>query len=183
MSKISKLVGEVVDGEPVFCFEDDDEQYFSITVRFLNATIKVVFSEYIIQGHYSGKVEVTGYLASDFQSKNNIDFYLHANAIESVDIDTPSSNTLQFTYKVTKVGKMKANQRGVDVLPLVVSDYTSRQTTSVLYLCVRGKWARKLKDMQKGYYITGEGYLKQYRNVYEVIVLNLADDAITETPV
>lgn len=181
MSKVSKLVGEVIDGEPKFRFEEDDESFFSITVQFLDARIDVVFSEYIIQGNYSGKVEVTGYLASDVDKHDKIDFYFMANLIESVDIDTPLSNKVQFAYKVTKVSKLKANARGVDVLPLVVSDYTARQTTSVLYLCVRGKWARKLKSRDKGYYISGEGYLKQYRDVYEIIVLNLAPDAISDT--
>lgn len=182
MSKISKLIGEVVDGDPVFAFEEDDEQFFKIRVKFLDAEIDVLFSEYIIQGSYSGKVEVTGYLASDFVKNNEINFYFYANSIEAVDLDTPVSNTVEFTYKVTKVGQLKANRRAVDILPLVVSDFTARKTTSVLYLCIRGKWARKLKDKDKGYYISGKGFLKQYRNVYEIIVMDLEPDCVSDMP-
>ncbi|MCM1215115.1 MAG: hypothetical protein NC548_11415 [Lachnospiraceae bacterium] len=180
MGKVSKLIGEVIAGEPVFWDEIDEESYYKIRVRFLDAEIDVVFSEYILQGMFSGKVEVTGYLASRITKGEKPDFYFHANLIESVDLDTPISNKVTFAYKVTKVGKFKVSQRGVDLLPLVASDYTAQHSTSVLYLCVRGKGARKLKDKEKGYYISGEGFLKQYRDIYEIIILNLEDDGIQE---
>ena len=182
MSKVSKLVGEVLDGEPKFHHEHDDESFYTIVVQFLDAEIPVMFSEYILQGQFSGKIEVTGYLASEVVKGNKPKFFFYANLIESVDIDTPITNELNFTYKVTKVGEFKVNQRGVDILPLVASDYTALHTTSVLYLCIRGKGARKLKSKEKGYYINGKGYLKQYRDIYEVIILEIKDEDIQDAP-
>lgn len=182
MSKVSKLVGEVVNGEPKFHHEHDEEEFYVITVQFLDAQIDVMFSEYLLQGQFSGKVEVTGYLASTVAKGSKPQFFFYANLIESVDIDTPITNELNFTYKVTKVGDFKVNQHGVDILPLVASDYTALHTTSVLYLCVRGKGARKLKNKDKGYYINGKGYLKQYRDIYEVIILEIKDEDIQEGP-
>ena len=181
MSKVSTLIGEVVEGEPVFSHEYDGEQFFKIRVKFQDATIDVMFSEYIIQGKFTGKVKVTGYLASDVVKGSDPRFYFYASIIESVDLDTPTTNEITFSYKVTRVGEFKVSSRGVDILPLVASDYTTFKTTSVLYLCIRGKGARKLKDKEKGYYISGKGYLKQCRNAYEVIVMKLEDDAITES--
>jgi hypothetical protein len=184
MSKISVLVGEVVNGEPTLFNrlnqEIKNEKFYYIEVQFLDAKIKVVFSEYIKQEKYYGKIAVTGYLASLLNEEGKPDFFFYANLIESVDLDTPITNEISFTYKVTKTSRFKANSRGVDILPLVVADYTAQKTTSVLYLCARGQVARRLKDKPHGYYITGNGYLKQYRNIYEVIVLDLPEDGISE---
>lgn len=180
MSEVSKLIGEVVNGEPKFHHEHDGESFYTIDVQFLDARIDVMFSEYILQGQYSGKVQVTGYLASTVVKNEKPQFFFYANLIESVDIDTPLTNELNFTYKVTKVSDFKVNRHGVDILPLVASDYTALHTTSVLYLCVRGKGARRLKNKEKGYYISAKGYLKQYRDIYEVIILDLPEDAIQD---
>lgn len=183
MSRISTLIGEVVEGEPIFSHEYEDESFYKISVKFRDAVIDVVFSEYILQGKFTGKVQVVGYLASNVVKDGKPEFYIYANSIESVDLDTPITNEITFSYKVTRVGDFKVSTRGVDILPLVASDYTPFHTTSVLYLCVRDKGARKLKDKQKGYYISGTGYLKQCRDIYEVIILKLGDDAISDVEV
>lgn len=173
MSKISKLIGEVVDGQPRDFVSINNEMFKAITVQFLDAQIDVVISEYVAVQQYSGKIEVTGYLASNVQKGTVPMFFVFANDIVSVPEDTPVTNKVQFKYKVTKVSKFKSNSRGVDLLPLVAADYTAHQTTSVIYLCVRGLNARKLKDKKPGYYLTGEGYLKQYRDIYEIITTDV----------
>lgn len=175
MSKISKLIGTVMDGEPKFDHEADGEKFYTITVQFRDALIKVKFSEYLLGPRFADKVCVTGYLASTPSKGERPDFYFFGNKIESVDIDTPETNELNFAYRVTKVSEFKVNRRSVDILPLVASDYTPLHTTSVLYLCARGKVARKLKERKAGYYISGTGYLKQFRDIYEIIFTDLED--------
>ena len=182
MSKISKLIGTVVDGKPKFDHEADGEKFYTISVQFRDALINVMFSEYLLESQFKDKVCVTGYLASIPSKGERPNFYYYGNKIESVDIDTPETNELNFTYRVTKVSEFKVNRRSVDILPLVASDYTPLHTTSVLYLCARGKVARKLKGRKAGYYISGTGYLKQFRDIYEIIFTELediSDDDIT----
>lgn len=173
MSKISKLIGEVIDGTPVDFVKINGELFKAIDVQILDARINVVISEFVALEEYSGKIEITGYLASNVQKGSVPTFFLFANEIVSVPDDTPITNKVQFKYKVTKVSKFKSNSRGVDLLPLIAADYTAHQTTSVIYLCVRGINARKLKDRKPGYHITGEGYLKQYRDIYEIITTDV----------
>lgn len=178
MSKISELIGEVVDGKPKFSHVTEEEKFYKIRVQFLDAEIDVVFSEYIMDDvtEFRDKIKVTGYLASTPVKNSNPEFFFFGNRIESVDIDTPITNELNFSYRVTKVGEFKQNQRCMDILPLVASDYTALHTTSVLYLCARGKVARKLKGKTKGYYVNGRGYLKQYRDIYEILIVELDDE-------
>lgn len=173
MSKVSKLIGEVVDGTPRDYARLSGELFKAITVQLLDARIDVVISEFVAEEQYSGKIEITGYLASNAQKGSSPIFFLFANEIQNVPDDTPITNKVQFRYKVTKVSKFKSNSRGVDLLPLVAADYTAHQTTSVIYLCIRGINARKLKDKKPGYHITGEGYLKQYRDIYEIITTDI----------
>lgn len=172
MSVTSKLVGEVTNGTPRDYLILNGEHFYAIEVQFLDAPIDVLVSEYVKQDVYSGKVEVTGYLASTPSKEGHPTFYFLANSIESVPEDTPITNKVGFKYKVTKVSKFKANSRGIDLLPLVVADYTPHQTTSVIYMCLRGALARKHKDRGANYYISGEGYLKKYRDIYEIIVMD-----------
>lgn len=177
MSKISKLIGEVIEGKPKFDHATNDgEKFYTIRVQFLDAEIDVMFSEYLLEDKFSDKIEVTGYLASTPRKNASPRFYFYGNQIKSVDIDTPITNELNFSYRVTKAGEFKQNQRCTDILPLVASDYTALHTTSVLYLCARGKVARKLKGKEKGYYVNGRGYLKQYRDIYEVLIVELEDE-------
>lgn len=176
MSKLSTLIGEVIDGEPKLHHTTDGENFYTISVSFLDATVDVMFSEYIKQDYYEGKVSVTGYLASTPRRGTTPYFYIFGSKIESVDIDTQVTNELEFTCKVTKVGDFKVNKRAVEVLPLVASDYTVNHTTSVLYLCLRGKDARRLYSKKPGYYLAGRGYLKQYRNICEIRVVELYEE-------
>ena len=177
MGKISTLIGEVVDGVPKLHHTDSDgEHYYTIKVQFLDATIDVLFSEFVKKDSFEDKISVTGYLASEPRRGDKPYFYFFGSKIESVDIDTPITNEINFTCKVTKVGDFKVNRFGVEVLPLIGSDYTVRHTTSVLYLCVRDKDARRLYNREKGYYLTGKGYLKQYRDIYEIRVNELVDE-------
>lgn len=176
MRKVSVLIGEVIDGNPKEYFKVNDETFKAIHVAFLDAKIDVVISEYVAEASYNGKVRVTGYLASYVEKGKKPVFYFYANTIEEAEADADITNEVNFFYTVTKVNPAKVNSRGVDILPLVVSDYTSLQTTSVLYVCIRGKDARRLKTRPKGYTIEGKGYLKQYRDIYEVITTSVVVD-------
>jgi hypothetical protein len=52
----------------------------------------------------------------------------------------------------------------------VAADGSPLNTTSVLYLCARMQAARKLRNKEKGYTIVGRGYLKQFRDIYEILI-------------
>lgn len=171
MSIISTMYGEVLDGEYKFHHEVGDEKFYTINVKFRDAIIDVMLSQYLREDlPLKGKVKVTGFLASIPARKDVPYFYFYANLIERVDVDTPITNDVKFNYKVTHTSKFKTNNRGVDMLPLVASDYNPLHQTSVLYLCARDVNARMLKDRPMNYFITGSGYLKQYRDIYEILI-------------
>lgn len=177
MGKVSTLIGEVIDGSPKFNRQVKDEKFFTIEVNFNGTQIPVIYSEYSVEHEFdnNSKVRVTGSLMSDkSKTKSKLPvFYFFANSIESVDIDEDTTNLINFSCKVTKVREKQVNTRGVDLLPLVASDGSPLDTTSILYLCARGRDARKLKDSLKDSTITGTGYLKQFRDVYEIYIMSV----------
>lgn len=173
MSTVSKLVGNVIDGKPKFNREVKGEKFYTIDVQFLEAKIKVLISEYLVKESYDGVIEVTGCIMSDFKKKELPQFYFYANSIQNVDLDTPLTNELNFAGEVTKVGDFTTNARCRDILPLVMSTSSPLETTSVLYLCTRDRTARMLKDKSSKYNVEGTGYLKQYRDVYEILVTRI----------
>lgn len=176
MSKISVLTGEVINGLPYDYIRINNETFKAIKVMFLEADIDVVISEHLAKEEYSGKINVTGYLASYVSKGDKPQFFFFANNIEDADEDAPLTNKVTFYSRVTKVSSFKTSSRGLDILPLVLADYNPHKMTSVLYACLRGKHAREYKDKEKGYYISGEGYLKRYRDIYEIIVTDIFEE-------
>lgn len=175
MGKVSELVGKVVNAKPVQDREIDGEQFFTIDVQFRDTTIPVLYSSCITDKEFEEgtKVRVTGCLMSDVKQKELPKFYFYANSIVSADMDEETTNEINFSCNVTKVKEISADSHCVDILPLVASDSTPLDTTSVLYLCARNGLARRLKNRERGYTITGRGYLKQFRDIYEVYITHV----------
>lgn len=175
MSKVSELIGSVVDGTLVPNRIIDNEQFYTIQVSFRDTVIPVLFSQFVNEESFTPdtKLKVTGCVMSDIAGGQLPVFYFYANAIEVVELDSEETNLVNFSCTVTKVREMKSNTRCVDILPLVAADGSPLSTTSILYLCARNGIARKLKTKEKGYTITGSGYLKQFRDIYEIYVTNV----------
>ena len=175
MGKVSELVGIVTDGKLTPNREIDGEKFNTIKVSFRETEILVLFSEHVNSQEFpkDAKVKVIGCLMSDIAEGKLPVFYIYANSIELVDIDTETTNLVNFSCTVTKVREFKTNSRCVDILPLVASDGSPLHTTSVLYLCAKASIARKLKDKPKGYTISGTGYLKAFRDIYEVYIVDV----------
>lgn len=172
MGKVSTLIGEVVDGKLKKNREVDGEEFYTIQVSFRGTEIPVLFSKFVNDTEYpeNTKLAVTGCIMSDISGGKLPKFYFYANKMEVVDIDEETTNIINFTCTVTKVREFKTNSRCVDILPLVGSDGSPLSSTSILYLCLRSSIARKLKDKPKGYTLTGTGYLKPYKDIYEIYV-------------
>ena len=184
MSKVSELIGEVVDGKLKENRTIDGEKFYTIRVSFRGTEIPVLFSKYVNQTEYpeNTKLKIIGCLMSDVANGSLPVFYFYANNITVVDMDTESTNLVNFTCTVTKVRYFKANDSCVDILPLVGSYTSPLNRVSVLYLCARGGMARKLKNKPKGYVISGTGYLKAFRDVHEVNIVSIdnLDELATE---
>lgn len=177
MSKISTLVGEVIDGIPVFHHEGQDgERFYKIKVNFAGTEIDVVFSAYTKKDEYKDKIAVTGFLASRTAKYKVPDFFIFANKIVNVDIDTTTTNEICFQGKISRVGQMNTSLKGVDALTVYISDYTPLKSTSVLYICAKDKFARMLQHTPKGTYITGKGNIKPFKDVYEIVLSEIVDN-------
>lgn len=175
MGKVSELIGEVVDGKLTLNRTIDGEDFYTISVSFRGTVIPVLFSQYVNDKVFEAgtKLKVVGCLMSDISEGKLPVFYFYANSFEVLDLDAETTNVINFSCVVTKVREFKTNSRCVDILPLVTSDGSPLNTTSVFYLCARGSVARKLKDKEKGYTVTGTGYIKSYRDVYEIYIMDL----------
>ena len=175
MGKVSELIGVVVDGTPTPNREIDGEKFNTIKVSFRDTVIPVLCSEHVNTTVFDKgtKVKVVGCLMSDIEDNQLPVFNFYANSIELTDMDAESTNLINFSCTVTKVREFKTNSRCVDILPLVASDGSPLHTTSVLYLCAHSSVARKLKDKKKGYTISGTGYLKAFRDIYEILIVNV----------
>ena len=169
MSNISKLVGVVVDGIPTYDRTVRGEKFNRITVDFNGITIPVLFSEYVVtETELIGKIVVTGCLASDVKRGTIPKFYFYANTIESAEDDAEPCSSVNFELKVTKIKGFQQNKQSRDILPLVCSTGNPISGTSVIYLCLMDGAARKFKDNEVGYTITGTGDLHAFRDIYEV---------------
>ena len=175
MSKFSELIGSVVDGSLVPNRVIDGEQFYTIIVSFRDTKIPVLFSEFVNTKVFEKdtKLRVSGCVMSDIAGGKLPVFYFYANAIEVEALDSEETNIVNFSCQVTKVREMQHNSKCIDILPLVASDGSPLRTTSILYLCARTGIARKLKNKEKGYVITGSGYLKQFRDIYEIYITNV----------
>ena len=175
MNKQSVIVGAVIDGTPKLNRTVRNEKFYTIVVEFKGTEIPVLISEYNLREEYSDTIQVTGCVMSDFKKGELPKFYFYANAIENVDADTPLSNEIYFCGKVTKNRGFTTNARCRDILALSLSDMSPVCGVSVLYVSARDAVARKLKDRPVPYEVAGRGYLKAYRDVYEIIVTEIEE--------
>lgn len=175
MSNVSELIGEVVAGKLQINRIIEDECFYTVLVKFHGTVIPVLFSQYVRFDDFEkgSKVKVIGCLMSDVVEGQLPIFYIYANSIESVDIDMETTNRINFSCKVTKVREFKTNSRCIDILPLVACYGSPLNSTSVLYLTAYSGIARKLKDVVSGYTINGVGYLKAFRDIYEIYITDI----------
>ncbi len=178
MSRVSTLVGVVIDGQPKEDKVIDGEQFYTIDVSFKDNIIPVRFSSYVSTTVFEtdSKVKVTGCLMSDIKNNRkqcNPKFYIYANSIELVDIDTECTDVINFTCVVNKVREFQVNSKCVDILPLVASDSSPLRTTSVFFLCAKHALARRLKNKEKGYTLSGKGHLKVYKDIVEIYIIDV----------
>lgn len=175
MGKVSELIGEVVDNELKLNRSVDGEDFYTIDVSFKGTVIPVLFSVYVNKTEFpiSTKLKVTGCLMSDVSVGGLPVFYIYASNLEVVDVDCETTNLINFSCQITKVKEFKTNTRCVDILPLVGAAGSPLNSTSVFYLCAKSSNARKLKDVPKGYTLVGSGYLKAYKDVYEVYITDV----------
>jgi hypothetical protein len=172
MGKQSELIGEVIDGKLKHNRTIGDEEFDTILVSFKGTQIPVLFSHFVNSTDFENgsKLKITGCLISDIAEGKLPVFYFYANSIELADLDAETTNEINFSCTVTKVREFQSNSRCIDILPLVAADGSPLNTTSVLYLCARMQAARKLRNKEKGYTIVGRGYLKQFRDIYEILI-------------
>lgn len=173
MSKQSILVGTVIDGTPKLNRTVHNEKFYTIDVEFKGTTIPVLISEYSVKEEYSDTIQVKGCVMSDFKKGELPKFYFYANEIINVDADTPVTNQVNFCGTVTKNRGFNTNTRCRDILALTISDTSPVGGVSVLYICARDAFAREFKDMDIPYNIEGTGYLKPYKDVYEILVTDI----------
>lgn len=172
MSRTSVLVGTVIEGDPVENRVINNEKFYTIKARFHKAEIRVLYSQYTFSGTFNkdSMISVTGCLMSDIKQGSRPEFYLYANKIEVVDLDTESTNTLNFRCSITRVKDFCINSRCIEILPLVAAEKNPLGATSVLYITAHDGIARKLKDKDKGYTLMGEGYLRSYRDIFDITI-------------
>lgn len=185
MSKISTLVGTVVDGIVKTDRIHKKEEFYTLLVDFKGCELPVLFSSYTKTADYvkDAKVQVTGCIMSDVRKGQYPKFYFYANQIDLVDIDSESTNTVNFSVKVTKVGNFTTTDRCTDILSLATSDKSPFGKTSVLFLVAKNQLARKLKGKEPGFLLVGNGKIKPYKDIYEIYiddVENLDDPEETE---
>ncbi len=177
MGKVSTMIGTVVDGIPKLDRVINGEEFHTIEVDFRGTQITLLYSTIVCTREFATntKVKVVGCLMSEIPKKSIPVFYFYCHSIEEVDIDSEPTNTINFSCVVTKVGKFTVNSRCEDLLPVTAFDGSPIRTTTLLFLYIRGAFARRLKDKPKGYVIQGSGYLCKYRSGYEILVTDVSN--------
>ncbi len=177
MGKVSELIGTVVCGQPEYDRTVDEECFNTIQVKFRGLQISVLYSALTCTSQFRDgtKIKVVGCLMSDVRKNKYPKFYIYAHSISEVDIDSAPTNLIYFSCMVNNVREYTTNSRCIDILPLVATDTSPIGTLSVLYLCARKGDARRLMNIEKGYTLEGWGYLKCYRDVYEICIMKITN--------
>lgn len=171
-----ELIGEIVDPTPTVdrkCGDaslgEVEETFYAVEVHLRSCTIPVLISEYNLDQVIKGKVKITGSLFSDYVSNQIPRFYIYVNKLEPADPDVELTNEVSYMGTVTKIKPITTDAFGRDVLFMYVSTVSPLNTESVLFLVLKNQLARVNKDRTPHFKVRGTGYIKPFRDVYEII--------------
>lgn len=174
------IIGEIVDPTATvdrLCGDKSlgevEEKFYTVQVNLRSCTIPMLISEFNLDKVVIGKVKITGSLFSDCIPSQLPRFYLYANKLEAAEPDVELTNEVAFTGTVTKVKEASVDAFGRDVLPMYVSTVSPLNTESVLYLALKNQLARVNKNRKPRFKVRGTGYIKPFRDVYEIHVTQL----------
>lgn len=177
MGCVCEIIGEIKDtsttidrvcGDP--SLGEVEERFYCVNVELRACTIPMVISEFNLDKIIKGKVKITGSLFSDCVPSQLPRFYIYANKLEPADPDVELTNEVAFTGTVTKVKPASVDAFGRDVVSMYLSTVSPLNTESVLFLVLKGQMARINKNLSPRFKVNGTGYIKPYRDVYEVLV-------------
>ena len=175
MGCVCEIIGEITDTTTVIdrvCGDKSlgevEEKFYKVDVNLRQCTIPMVISEFNLDKIIKGKVKITGSLFSDCVPSQLPRFYIYANKLEPADPDVELTNEVAFTGTVTKVKPASVDAFGRDVVSMYISTVSPLNTESVLVL--KGQMARINKTKSPRFKVNGTGYVKPYRDVYEVLV-------------
>lgn len=176
MGYTCELIGEIVDpsatvdricGDP--SLGEVEEKFYTVQVKLHSCTIPMLVSEVNLDQIIKGKVKITGSLFSDYVSAQLPRFYIYANKLEAADPDVELTNEVTFMGTVTKIKPMSFDAFGRDVLFMYVSTVSPLSTESLLFLVLKNQFARINKDRKPHFKVRGTGYIKPFRDVYEIV--------------
>ncbi len=181
MGYTCELIGEILDPDSItvdrVCGDVDlgevEETFYAVDCKIHSCTIKLLISEFNKDQIVKGKVKITGSLFSDYVSGQLPSFYIYANKLEAADPDADLTNEITFTGTVTKIKPITVDSYGRDVLFMYVSTVSPLKTESVLFLALKNQLARLNKDRTPHFKVRGSGYIKPFRDVYEIIATRL----------
>lgn len=177
MQKISTLIGTISPNTTPVDYGTTEngtgEKFLLLRASFKTVTMDVVVSEYIYHGE-TGRVKVTGGLCIRRVEKEDgtytKHFFIYANNIEKADESEEETNRIHISGKLTSKRQYIVTKAGLELLfgyilvPDVMGD------TSLMKVNMRRFLARKYKNAENGTVITGEGYIKTYKNSIEVLI-------------
>lgn len=172
-----ELIGEIVD--PTLTVDrkcgdaslgEVEETFYKVDLVLRGCTIPLIISEFSAEQVIKGKVKITGSLFSDYVAKQIPRFYIYANKVEAAEPDAELTNEISFMCRVTKIKELTSDSYGRDVLFMYASTCSPLNTESVLFLVLKNQMARVNKNRQPNFNITGTGFIKPFRDVYEILV-------------
>lgn len=176
MGYTCELVGEIEDSTATVDrvvgdkdLGEETETFYSVKVKLKTCEIPILVSEYNLDQIIKGKVRITGSLFSDYVSNQIPRFYVYANKLEAADPDEELTNEVSYMGTVTKIKPLSHDSYGRDVLFMYVSTVSPLNSESLLFLVLKNQLARVNKDRKPHFKVRGTGYIKKYRDVYEII--------------
>lgn len=177
MGLTCEIIGEIVD--PTLTVDrkcgdaslgEVEETFYKVDLELRGCTIPLIISEFSADEIIKGKVKITGSLFSDYVAKQIPRFYIYANKVEAAEPDVELTNEVSFMGQVTKIKELTHDSYGRDVLFMYASTVSPLNTESVLFLVLKNQLARVNKDKQPHFKVAGTGYIKPFRDVYEILV-------------
>ena len=148
------------------------EKFYTIPIYIRGGEILALISGYLLK-EINGRAKLKGYLESTSirEPREHMFTYFYINEMSQVSEDTPLTNKVSVSGKITKINKLITRTNGKHVLPIVISRVAGEKQTSVLHAAFTDADARKMNTLRdKRYNITAEGYITTRNTAIEVSI-------------
>lgn len=167
---ISELTANIDTSKKELFVEEKGEKFYQLPIQLSTCEIIALLSEFLIK-ETNGKAALKGYLRSSVvkEPREHLFTYFRVTEMNPVTDDTPLTNRVDISGRITKIGELKTLRTGKQVLPIIISRMSDDGNTSILHAVLYEAHARQLNSKRDSQFnITASGIILAKNSAIEV---------------